>query len=42
MKHICFFLLALLSGVAGAMTPQEFQQLYENKDKTAEVWKFRY
>ena len=37
MKHICFFLLALLSGVAGAMTPQEFQQLYESKDKTAEV-----
>ena len=35
MKRIS--LLMLLTGIAAALTPQEFQQLYESKDKTADV-----
>ena len=37
MKRINAYLLTFLCGVAAAMTPDEFKQLYESKDKTAEI-----
>ena len=37
MNRFAFSISLLFSGLAVAMTPQEFQKLYESKDKTAEV-----
>lgn len=37
MNRIALSISILFSGLAMAMTPQEFQKLYESKDKTAEV-----
>lgn len=37
MKPFVLTLCYVLGGVAAALTPQEFQQLYESKDKTADV-----
>lgn len=37
MSRFAFSISLLFSGLAVAMTPQEFQKLYESKDKTAEV-----